>query len=103
MEGKLMKAMQITAPGSFQIVDVSLPKISDRELLMKVEAVTTCPRWDLYMYAGKDVLDKNRTPEYPLAPGWPGHEAAGTVVQVGKNVSRFKLGDRITAHTAKLN
>lgn len=103
MVKNMMRAMQITAPGAFEIIEVETPAISDDELLMKIEAVTTCPRWDLYMFAGKDVLDRHRQPEYPLAPGWPGHETAGTVVEVGSKVTRFKAGDRIAAHAAKLN
>lgn len=99
---KMMKTMQIIAPGQSIIKEVGVPDITALQLLMKVEAVTTCPRWDMYMMAGKDVLDATRTPDYPLPPGWPGHEVAGTVVAVGSRIKRFRVGDRIMAHAAKM-
>lgn len=99
---KTMKTMQIIAPGKSVIKEAEVPDITSLQLLMEVEAVTTCPRWDMYMMAGKDVLDASRTPEYPLLPGWPGHEVAGRVVATGNRITRFRVGDRIMAHAAKM-
>lgn len=97
-----MKLLQITAPGEYEIVETPLPDVGEHQLLMEIEAVTTCPRWDLCMFSGRDVLDANRSPSYPLLAGWPGHETAGTVVRTGSKVKRFKVGDRIMAHAAKM-
>ena len=34
--------------------------------------------------------------EFPMAPGSPGHEPAGIVEEVGKEVKKFKPGDKVT-------
>jgi threonine dehydrogenase-like Zn-dependent dehydrogenase len=92
-----MKALQITEPGSFRIVDVDIPQPGEGEVLVEIEIVATCPRWDIHMMSGKDMFDPARSPSYPLPPGFPGHEAAGRVVAVGDHVSGLKVGDRVAA------
>lgn len=49
------------------------------------------------MMAGKDMFDPAVQPNYPLLPGFPGHEMAGTVVAAGAGVSGLKVGDRVAA------
>ena len=55
--------------------------------VLKVEATGVC-RSDWHGWMGHD-------PDIVL-PHVPGHELAGTVVAVGKNVTRWKEGDRVT-------
>lgn len=92
-----MKALQITGPGQYTIVDTEVPALKDHEILVEIEVAATCPRWDMNMMAGRDMFDYARSPEYPLAPGWPGHEAAGTVRAVGSGVRGLQVGDRVAA------
>lgn len=92
-----MRALQITAPGMYQIVDVERPVVGENGILVKVETVATCPRWDINMFTGHDMFDLNQTPNYPLPPGFPGHEAAGYVEEVGLKVVGFQAGDRVVA------
>lgn len=61
-----------------------IPEIGDDELLLKVMASGIC---------GSDVMEWYRIKKAPLVLG---HEVAGTVGAVGKNVTAFKKGDRIT-------
>jgi len=69
-----------------------LPEIGDGEILMKVESSGIC---------GSDLMEWYRLPKAPLVLG---HEVAGQVVEVGKNVSKFKKGDRIvTTHHVPCN
>ncbi|MBP1995968.1 zinc-dependent alcohol dehydrogenase [Paenibacillus eucommiae] len=92
-----MKMLQITAPGEFNIIEADVPKVKDHQVLVEIEIVATCPRWDINMLGGRDMFDYSKSPEYPLPPGWPGHEVAGVVREVGSGVQGFKPGDRIAA------
>lgn len=92
-----MKALQITGPGSYCIVNADMPKVGLNEVLVEIEIVATCPRWDIHMMAGKDMFDYSKSPSYPLPIGFPGHEAAGTVRAVGANVTTLQAGDRVAA------
>ncbi|WP_143810289.1 medium chain dehydrogenase/reductase family protein [Paenibacillus sp. MY03] len=66
-------------------------------MTVRIEIVSTCPRWDMNMMGGKDMFDATKEPDYPLLPGFPGHEMAGTVVAVGSKVTSLKVGDRVAA------
>ena len=62
-----------------------VPKIGPGEVLMKVEASGIC---------GSDVMEWYRRDKVPLVLG---HEVAGTIVKVGQDVEKYKIGDRIVA------
>lgn len=70
----------------YKIKDVEIPIINDNEVLIKVKTVGIC---------GTDVpiLKGLRKVNYPLIPG---HEFAGDIVEVGKNVKNYKVGDRVS-------
>ncbi|MGI6750608.1 MAG: zinc-binding dehydrogenase [Atribacter sp.] len=70
--------------GKPEIVDVPIPEIQEGEILFKPMACGVC---------GSDVIDWNIN-----GPGSFGHEPAGIVVKVGKNVKNVKEGDRIFVH-----
>ncbi|MBB6670025.1 zinc-dependent alcohol dehydrogenase [Cohnella nanjingensis] len=92
-----MKALQITGEDAFGIVDIPQPAPRDDQVTVRIEIVSTCPRWDMNMMGGKDMFDASRKPDYPLPPGWPGHEMAGTVTAVGAGVQGLRVGDRVAA------
>ncbi len=66
-----------------RIQEMPIPKISDDEVLLKVMASGIC---------GSDVTEWYRVPK---APRVLGHEATGEIAQAGKNVKKYKVGDRI--------
>lgn len=66
-----------------RITDVPKPQIGDDELLVKIMASGIC---------GSDVMEWYRIQK---APRILGHEIAGTVVEAGKNVKTFGVGDRV--------
>ncbi|CAH1415753.1 unnamed protein product [Lactuca virosa] len=87
-----MKAVVITTPGGPEVLklqEVEDPKLKDDEVLIKVEA-TALNRADTLQRQGK----------YPPPKGdseYPGLECSGTIEAVGKNVSRWKVGDQVCA------
>ena len=84
-----MKAMLIGENRSLVWSDVADPVISDDEVLVKIYAAAL-NRADLLQREGK-------YPSPPGCPEWMGLEIAGKIVQVGKNVTNWKIGDRVCA------
>ena len=82
-----MKALVYSGPGSKAWKDVPTPKITeDTDAIVQVDAVTICGT-DLHILKG-DVPEV--TPGRIL-----GHEAVGTVTEVGSGVKTLKVGDRV--------
>ena len=85
-----MKAVVITSPGGpevLQLQEVEDPQLKDDEVLIKVHA-TALNRADILQRKGL----------YPPPPGaspYLGLECSGTVESVGKNVSRWNVGDQV--------
>ncbi|MBX6771813.1 MAG: zinc-binding dehydrogenase [Chloroflexi bacterium] len=90
-----MRAIQLTAPGQFTIVEVPVPTPGPEEVLVKVAACNTCPQWDLSLWRGIDLFEREGQPTYPQQVGWPGHEMAGVVVAAGSAVQGLRVGDRV--------
>ena len=66
--------------------EVPVPEIGPDDALLKVESVAIC---------GSDVRILHHGNPRVKPPAVMGHEAAGTVVKAGKNVTRVREGDRI--------
>lgn len=87
-----MKAVVITSPGGpevLQLQEVEDPQLKDDEVLIKVHA-TALNRADTLQRRGL----------YPPPPGaspYLGLECSGTVESVGKNVSRWNVGNQVCA------
>ncbi|KAK6264791.1 hypothetical protein QUC31_012997 [Theobroma cacao] len=87
-----MKAIVITTPGGpevLQLQQVDDPEIKDDEVLIKVEA-SALNRADTLQRKGAHPPPKGASP-------YPGLECSGTVLSVGKNVTRWKVGDQVCA------
>jgi len=85
MHGK-MKAVRMYAPKDLRLEEVSIPAISEDEVLIKVMAVGIC---------GSDIPRINKYGAH-VSPIIPGHEFAGEVVELGAKVTDVKMGDRVT-------
>ena len=72
-----------------------IPQEKENEVLVKVEYVGVCGS-DLHYYEFGRIGDYVVKPPYVL-----GHEAGGTVVEVGKNVTNLKVGDRVALEPGK--
>ncbi len=82
-----MRAAVYRAASQISVETVPIPKISEGEILVRVHACGVC---------GTDL----KKIEYGLVPPPRifGHEFAGTVVETGAGVTRFRVGDRVAAH-----
>ena len=82
-----MQAMRLHGPGELLSLDqVPLPRPSEYQVLLAVLACGVC-RTDLHL------LDAE-LPHIPY-PITPGHEIVGRVVEAGKSVTRYRVGDRV--------
>lgn len=73
--------------GEINIEQVSDPTPQTDGVVLKVEATGLC-RSDWHGWKGHDA-------DIQL-PHVPGHELAGTIVEVGKKIKNFRVGDRVT-------
>lgn len=71
-----------------------IPKPKDNELLIKINCTGVCGT-DIHLWAWGGVAGLKI--KDPLVIG---HESSGTVVQIGKNVKNFKIGDRVVIETS---
>jgi L-iditol 2-dehydrogenase len=78
-----MKVAMYYNNNDVRIEEMPVPDINNDEMLVKVKTCGIC---------GSDVMEWYRLKK---APRVLGHEMAGDVVKVGKNVKKFKLDDRI--------
>ena len=81
-----MKALVYKEPYCFEYSDFPDPSVGDDDVLICVKACGIC---------GSDVHGCTGKTGRRLPPLIMGHEAAGIVEDVGKNVSGFEKGDRV--------
>ena len=94
MEG-MMKTAVMTEIGRIEIQQRPIPQPKDDEVLVKIEYVGVCGS-DLHYYESGAIGDFIVKPPFVL-----GHESGGTVVEVGKNVTHLKVGDRVALEPGK--
>jgi L-iditol 2-dehydrogenase len=82
-----MKALVLSAYKQLDIVDMPTPQPAEDELLIRIRACGIC---------GSDVHGYDGSTGRRLPPVVMGHEAAGVVESVGKAVTNFRAGDRVT-------
>jgi len=83
-----MRAIVYTAfEGPLDLIDVPEPTPKADGVVVRVEATGLCLS-DWHGWMGHD-------PDIAL-PHIPGHELAGTVVEIGGSVSKWRIGDRVT-------
>jgi threonine dehydrogenase-like Zn-dependent dehydrogenase len=91
-----MKQLQVLEGREFQVTTVPVPKPGPGEVLFRIEAVATCPQWDLHLRHNEPMFVGHKF-HYPFMPGQPGHEATGTVEAIGEGVTTLSVGDRVSA------
>ena len=77
-------------PKDWKVIDKPIPAYDDDQVLIRVEYIGICGS-DVHTYEGHyNVNAENLT---------IGHEFAGVIEKVGKNVTNVKVGDRVTSET----
>jgi len=77
-------------PGEVFYEDISVPEVGDCDILIKVKAAGICGS-DLGLVYG---TVEGKTVDYPIVIG---HEFAGEICKTGKNVTAWKVGDRVVS------
>ncbi len=84
-----MRAVQFDEfVGQLYVAERPMPVLRPHGAIIKVEATGLC-RSDWHGWMGHD-------DDIQTFPHVPGHELAGTIAQVGANVTKFSVGDRVT-------
>jgi L-iditol 2-dehydrogenase len=82
-----MKAVQFQGVDELALAQLDQPRIGPDEVLVTLRSVGICHS-DFELLEGRYIIPF----EYPLIPG---HEWSGQVVEVGKDVTGFRPGDRV--------
>jgi L-iditol 2-dehydrogenase len=82
-----MQALLLTEYGKLALVSREPPTLGPADVLVRVAACGIC---------GSDVHGYDGTSGRRIPPVVMGHEAAGTIGEVGSAVDRAKIGDRVT-------
>lgn len=85
----ITKRAYLTEKGNFTIKEVDLKPKAD-EILIKVAICGLC-NWELNFWKSNGGI-------YSEYPALLGHEWSGLVVEVGENVTKFKVGDKVTSY-----
>lgn len=84
-----MKAIKLYGKEDIRIVDIPVPNISNKEILLKTETAGIC---------GTDIKNwryghKDSNEDHPVTMG---HEISGKITKVGKEVTFYKEGMRVS-------
>jgi len=82
-----MKVARLTAPFTVEFSQEPKPVINDDQVLLKIKCFGVCGS-DMQMYHGKH--------KYMTFPVIPAHEIGAVIEEVGRNVTGFKVGDKVT-------
>jgi 2-desacetyl-2-hydroxyethyl bacteriochlorophyllide A dehydrogenase len=82
-----MRAALVTGPGQTDVVDVPDPVVGPADVLVKIRACGICGSDALYISMGGLPPHQGRMPL--------GHEPAGEVIEVGREVTGIAVGDHV--------
>ena len=82
-----MKALLLSEYKKLSVVEMPMPPVADDEVLVRVRACGIC---------GSDIHGYDGSTGRRIPPLVMGHEAAGVVERLGRNVTGFSAGDRVT-------
>ena len=77
----------MTNPGEIIFREVPVPEVKENQVLVKIMNIGVCGS-DIHVYHGKHPFTK-----YPVTQG---HEVSGEITELGKNVTEFHVGQKVT-------
>jgi threonine 3-dehydrogenase len=92
MKGMMAVRKMKPAPG-LEMTEAEIPKIGPNDVLIKVKACSLCGT-DVHIYKWDAPWNTRVKPPRTL-----GHEVCGDIVEIGKNVTSFAVGDYISAES----
>ncbi|SCY94915.1 L-threonine 3-dehydrogenase [Alkaliphilus peptidifermentans] len=93
MEGQMKVIIKAEAGEGAELSEMKIPQIGPKDVLVKVLATSICGT-DYHIYSWDEWSKKRIKPPYVM-----GHEFAGEVIEIGKDVTAIKVGDIISAET----
>lgn len=95
---KTMKALVAYGINDYRLeTEFPTPECGDDDIIIKTEGCGICAGDLKCQHGVRRFWGENGKDAYVEPPFVPGHEFVGRVVQVGKNVRDYKIGDRLTA------
>lgn len=85
MMAQLLKKIARVEDNPLELVETPTPTPGDREILIKVSVCGVC-------HTELDEIEGRLIPKLPVILG---HQIVGKVAEIGPNVSRYKIGDRV--------
>ena len=86
-----MKSALVFGPHDIRFVEETMPVPGDDDVVTRVKYVGLCGT-DKSVFDGQIAYLKNGLMQYPMRLG---HEWSGVVCAVGKNVKRFRIGEKV--------
>lgn len=94
---KTMKALVAYDKGNYRFEpEYPVPECGDDDIIIKTEGCGICAG-DLKCFHGGSMWGDDTHKKWVRTPFIPGHEFLGRVVETGKNVTNYKIGERIIA------
>jgi 2-desacetyl-2-hydroxyethyl bacteriochlorophyllide A dehydrogenase len=87
----MMRSAVLVGPRDIRIEEAPRPVVKDDTVIVKLESLGICGS-NLHWWSGAP--EQQGLMRFPL-PGGGGHEYAGVVDEVGRDISRVKPGDRV--------
>ncbi|KAJ5654079.1 hypothetical protein N7490_001082 [Penicillium lividum] len=84
-------------PSGYKLSELPIPKIGETDVLIKVYAASINP---IDVKRAGEELKQAVTDSFPYKIGY---DAAGVVTEIGKNVSRLKVGDAVYVRLPEIN
>lgn len=92
-----MKALVAYGPGDYRLEhEWPVPECGPDDIIIKTEGCGICSSDLKCLHGAPQYWGNETTPAWVDAPFIPGHEFLGRVAAVGKNITEYGIGERIT-------